>query len=84
MPADGTLAAITPITRAEISASFPRQRQLWQSATEIYDKQVRDTYLIVFSYQDDFYLMPSRHVAARYRAPRARPGAGFRAGAKLM
>ena len=85
MPADGTLAAITPITPAEVSASLPRQmRQLGQSATVIYDKQVRDTYLIVFSYQDDFYLMPSRHVADRYRAPRARLAAGFRAGAKLM
>jgi len=64
MPADGTLAAITPITRAEISASLPRQRQLWQSATEIYDKQVRDTYLIAVSYQDNFLLFDASAAAA--------------------
>jgi|SRR6516162_3643683 hypothetical protein len=53
MPADGTLAALTP---AEISASLPRHRQLGQSTTLICDKQVRSTDLIAVSYQEDFLL----------------------------
>ena len=65
MPADGTLAAITPITPAEVSASLPRQmRQLGQSTTVIYDKQVRDTYLIAVSYQDNFLLFDASAAAA--------------------
>jgi len=67
MPADGTLAAITPITPAEISASLPRQmRQLEPSTTVICNRQVsRGTYLIFLSYQDDFYLMLESTATAR-------------------
>jgi len=38
MPADGTLAAITP---AEISAALPRQRQLAKDCTPPQQKQLR-------------------------------------------
>src|SRR5262249_28593943 len=43
MPADGTLAAITP---AEISASLPRQRQLEKDCTPPQQTQLRSNLLL--------------------------------------